>query len=131
MSRPVLYALIAIALLAALVAAVLTAMPRSAKAPVADNTLSDYWQRHPDLSIPVTGKTIDTRSSDWFQRHLFEAFPGLGGRYLDYAARHPELSVASTRSVDLTDYAARHPGMTIQLVRPIDTTDYYFRHLSR
>jgi hypothetical protein len=89
--------------------------PRSNASLAADQTASDFYQRHPDWMwgindqntvIPVTGDL---------------AFP-------DYFMRHPELTVPAEESVDMTDYFFRHPELHEVTTKIVDLTDYYFRH---
>jgi hypothetical protein len=62
------------------------AAPRSAVIPVTGvSEYADYFQRHPELSVPA-GASIDTT---------------------DYFVRHPEL-LTSRESIDLSDYFLRH-----------------------
>lgn len=48
------------------------------------------------------------------------------GTYLDYAQRHPELSLPMPAHVDTTDYYFRQ--VTITRADTDDQTDYFFRH---
>ena len=94
----------------------------------ASGRLDDYYQRHPQMRIPVSVQQKDLAGSDYFERHWAELESSRGLDTTDYAARHPGLSGSSERQADLTDYAARHPGLSLPSARPGDMTDYYFRH---
>jgi hypothetical protein len=93
----------------------------------AGGSRDDYYFRHVGLSIPVTGASLDTTGSDYYERHRAEIMAARGPDLTDYAFRHPELIAASAGTVDTTDYFQRHPGSRIEWVRQVDTTDYYFR----
>ena len=56
--------------------------------------LTDYFQRHPNAAIPVTG-----------------------GVAMDYFQRHPEV-IQSNASVGLLDYSHRHPATAIERYFP-------------
>lgn len=77
-----------------------------------DNTLSDYWQRHPELSNPVTVPQLDTIGSDYYERHRADIIAARGVDTTDYAARHPELNASPALQADLTDYYFRHPELS-------------------
>ena len=63
---------------------------------------SDYYQRHPGLTI-----AIEEVSSDWYARHpeLMNAGNTLGAS--DYFERHPEVFRMSD-TADLSDWYQRH-----------------------
>jgi hypothetical protein len=110
------------------------AYPQSNASLAADQTDSDFYQRHPDwtwavndqnASMPVTG---DSAFPDYYQRHLELSAPavlGLGAS--DYFQRHPELVAPAEASFDLTDYYFRQQVL-FPAGKTIDLTDYYFRH---
>ncbi len=89
----------------------------------------DYALRHPGgLVIPVNSN-LDTRGSDYYQRHPELSVPavlGLGAS--DYFQRHPELITPAGAAVDMTDYFFRHPELSGASLKNVDLTDYFFRH---
>jgi hypothetical protein len=106
--------LLAVGVISLLLVTMAVVYPQSSASLTADQTDSDFYQRHPDwtwavndqnASIPVTGDA---------------AFP-------DYYQRHRELSAPAEISADTTDYFFRHPELLISR-QSIDLTDYYFRH---
>src|SRR5215211_7117504 len=79
---------------------------------------SDFHQRHPDWTwtvnqqnaiIPVTGDSV---FPDYFQRHPELTIPMESSLdTTDYFFRHPELRPSTAKSIDLTDYFFRHPEL--------------------
>lgn len=118
-------------------AVVYLSLSTSTPGPVVDNTLSDYWQRHPMEGFPVTGGVAAIEPggylSDYAARHAgmtSVASSVHSADMTDYAARQTMINsmASSFHSTDMTDYAARHPELTNMPIEEADTTDYYFRH---
>jgi len=79
----------------------------------AANLANDFYQRHTDwasglnIGVPVTGIS---ESLDYFQRHPELSMPVEAGAAIDmtdYFVRHPELH-APIENTDLSDYFLRH-----------------------
>ena len=100
-------------------------------APTASDPYPDYALRHPgEVIIPVTDNQ-DTTGSDYFQRHPELSLPSLIGQGAsDYFQRHPELISLAERSSDTTDYFFRHLELQGLSITDPDLTDYFFRHLN-
>lgn len=89
------------------------AAPKSVSIPVKAAEYTDYYQRHPELSMPK-GVAVDM-TEDFYLRHpewtaslQTAAIPVTGiSESLDYFQRHPELRTP-TESDDLSDYFLRH-----------------------
>ena len=69
--------------------------PRSNASLAAEQTASDFYQRHPDWMWAINDQNAVLSVTG------VAAFP-------DYYQRHPELRAATTKIVDLTDYFFRH-----------------------
>ena len=109
--------------------------PQPILAPVAGgvDTTSDYYQRHPELSMS-SSSAVDV-AGDFYLRHPGWAsdiqsvtIPVTGATEAsDYFQRHAELVLPVKINVDTTDYFTRHP----ELLLPAETTDlsdYFLRH---
>ena len=79
--------------------------PQSNPSLAADQTASDFHQRHPEWT--------------WTRRSV----PDL----TDYANRHPELGVSSKDTLAASDYFQRHPELVARAEFSADLTDYFFR----
>jgi hypothetical protein len=95
-------------------------------------TMSDYFQRHPELNqLAVVSADragdFSLRHPEWTLSVQNAAIP-MGGTFeaSDYFQRHPELSLPAASSADLSDYSARHPELRIPAM--IDLSDYFQRH---
>jgi hypothetical protein len=92
--------------------------PFSSASPASREGASDFYQRHPDWTwavndqsaiVPVTG---DAAFPDYYQRHPELRIPVEASVDMtDYYFRHPELRTSTTKSIDLTDYFFRHPEL--------------------
>jgi len=97
-------------------------------------TASDFHQRHPDWTwtinhkntvIPVTG---DSTFPDYYQRHPELSVPTvLGLTASDYFIRHSELVIPAEVAIDMTDYYFRQTVL-LSSSKMLDLTDYFFRH---
>jgi|GEM_PF-1512769 len=111
------------------------AYPQSDASLAADQTDSDFHQRHPDwtwtvkdpnAAIAVTGASA---FPDYFRRHPeLSVSPILGRDASDYFQRHTELITPSILGREASDYFMRHPEVTASAEVSVDLTDYYFRH---
>ncbi|MBI5035158.1 MAG: hypothetical protein HZB51_31925 [Chloroflexi bacterium] len=82
--------------------------------------LTDYFQRHPNAAIPVTGGV----AMDYLQRHPEVIQSQASVELLDFAQRHlPEAASAAKA----TDYIERHPELLKARV-PADLSDWIQRH---
>jgi hypothetical protein len=106
--------ILVLGLLSLLLVTMAVSYPHSTVSLAADQSASDFYQRHPAwkwisrvMVIPISGIS---ESPDYYQRHPELSAPlGIEVDTTDYFLRHPELRI-STKSVDLTDYFFRHAG---------------------
>ncbi len=73
---------------------------------------SDYYERHPNLSAPVT--SIIDRTSDFALRHP------------DWTISLQNAAILVTGSLESSDYFQRHPELRTPAT--IDLSDYFQRH---
>jgi hypothetical protein len=71
---------------------------------------SDYFQRHPNVVIPVTGGEVAVDLSDYYQRHPTALNLGSTVDTTDYVQRHAN-SFKPANTVDLSDWVQRHPSL--------------------
>jgi len=126
--------LVVIGVISLLLVTMAVSSPRSTASPAADQSASDFHQRHPDWTwsvpaaavVPVTGAAA---FPDYFQRHPELTAPSLLGQEAsDYFQRHPELTAPAEASLDTTDYYFRHLELQGVSIQTGDLTDYFFRH---
>ena len=98
-----------------------------AAVPKASQSYPDYAQRHPGGLVIPASTNLDTRGSDYFQRHpelTRSSVMGIGAS--DYFQRHPELTT-SVLGIGASDYFQRHAELTISILG-LDASDYFMRH---
>jgi hypothetical protein len=71
---------------------------------------SDYFQRHPNVGIPVTGGEAVVDLSDYYQRHPTALNLSRAVDTTDYVQRHAN-SFKPANTVDLSDWVQRHPSL--------------------
>jgi len=130
--------ILVLGVLSLLLVTVAVSYPRSKASLAADQSGSDFYQRHPDWMwtvkdqnavVPITGEAA---FPDYYQRHPELTIPSvIGNGASDYFQRHPELSAPAKSSVDTTDYYFRHPELSSTSDNNVDLTDYYFRHINK
>ena len=83
--------------------------------------LSDYYQRHPGLTI-----AMETVPSDELQQNPEILIAGNAVAVSDYFQRHPEL-LKPGNTVDLSDWFQRHSD-SLKLGNAVDLSDWSLRH---
>ncbi len=94
----------------------------SGNPPPSSADLSDYFQRHPEMRLPVQVVAL----SDYIQRHPEVLRPGNSRDLSDYYLRHPEWQPAAS-PVQVSDYFQRHPEVLYRQ-NLNDLSDWFQRH---